>query len=57
MRRTQGLAKKKMSKVYTLEEKKKEEIKIKYFAKTTSARIRIDRISSYTPFVYEIKVK
>lgn len=36
---------------------KKEEIKIKYFAKTTRARVRIDRISSYTPFIYEIKVK
>lgn len=35
----------------------KEEIKIKYFAKNTTARIRIDRISSYTPFIYEIKVK
>ena len=36
---------------------KKEEMTIKYFAKTSYVRVRIDRISSYTPFIYEIKVK
>ena len=35
----------------------KTEVKICYFAKAESVRIRIDRISAYTPFVYGIKVK
>lgn len=35
----------------------KKEIKIKYHAKERLARIRIDRISAYTPYIYEIKVK
>lgn len=35
----------------------KKEIAIRYFAKEKIARIRIDRTSAYTPFVYEIKVK
>ena len=43
--------------VYRNRTDKKEEIKIKYFAKNTTARIRIDRISSSTPFIYEIKIK
>ena len=35
----------------------KTEIEIPYFAKSEAVRIRIDRISAYTPHVYEIKVK
>ncbi len=35
----------------------KTQVKIKYFAKAQTARIRIDRISAYTPFIYEIRVK
>lgn len=35
----------------------KTQVKIKYFAKAQTARIRIDRISAHTPFIYEIKVK
>ena len=35
----------------------KKEIKIKYHAKGNLARIRIDRISAHTPYIYEIKVK
>ena len=35
----------------------KTEVKINFLAKNDAARIRIDRISSYTPYVYEIKVK
>ena len=35
----------------------KKEIKLRYFAKEQFVRIRIDRISAYTPFIYEIKVK
>ena len=36
---------------------KKTEIKLSHFAKLDTARIRIDRISANTPFIYEIKVK
>ena len=35
----------------------KTEISLRYFAKAQTARIRIDRISANTPFIYEIKVK
>ena len=35
----------------------KTQVKIGYFAKSGVARIRIDRISANTPFIYEIKVK
>ncbi len=35
----------------------KTEVKLAYYAKNQTARIRIDRISGYTPYVYEIKVK
>lgn len=35
----------------------KTSIKLSYFAKSDVARIRIDRISANTPFIYEIKVK
>ena len=35
----------------------KTKLKINFLAKNDAARIRIDRISSYTPYVYEIKVK
>ena len=35
----------------------KTQVKIGYFAKSEVARIRIDRISANTPFIYEIKVK
>lgn len=35
----------------------KTSIKLSYFAKADVARIRIDRISGNTPFIYEIKVK
>ncbi len=32
-------------------------ITVKYYATAETARIRIDRISAYTPYVYEIKVR
>ena len=32
-------------------------VKIPHFAKADTTRIRIDRISAHTPFVYQIKVK
>ncbi len=35
----------------------KTQVKIGYFAKSDAVRIRIDRISANTPFIYEIKVK
>ena len=35
----------------------KQEICIPYYAIKKNARIRIDRISSYTPFIYEIRVR
>ena len=36
---------------------RKTEIKLSHFAKSDIARIRIDRTSAKTPFIYEIKVK
>lgn len=36
---------------------RKTEIKLSHFAKSDVVRIRIDRISANTPFIYEIKVK
>ena len=35
----------------------KTSVKLRYLAKASTARIRIDRISANTPFIYEIKVK
>ena len=35
----------------------KTSVNLRYFAKANTARIRIDRISANTPFIYQIKVK
>ena len=35
----------------------KEQVKLLFFAKSETVRIRIDRISAHTPFIYEIRIK